>query len=321
MRVRPVSSPTGPFSFVADRGDAGRRLDQVLIRRVTDVSRLSRTTAQRWIEDGAVEVDARVITRPSTSVAEGAAVRVTIPSSAQRRTRPAAEPGAVEVVHEDDDLLVISKPAGVVAHPTYKQTSGTALNALLWHLRDRGPLTPGILTRLDKDTSGLMIVALSPGVHAAAQRDAAAGRIRKEYLAVTVTAPKPPIGTIALPLSRDPLDRRRVVPLPGGAASETRYEVLASSRDGALVRCELVTGRTHQIRVHLSACGWPIVGDAVYGTADARIGRQALHAWRVSMPHPATRIPLVFEARLPADFAELVGRVGGVSRVGGGRSG
>jgi 23S rRNA pseudouridine1911/1915/1917 synthase len=301
-----------PLSFVADRGDAGRRLDRVIVRRVTEVSRLSRTTAQRWIENGAVEVDARVVTRPSATVAEGATVRVTIPSGATRRTRPAAEPGAVEIVHEDDDLLVISKPAGVVAHPTYKQTSGTALNGLLWHLRDRGPLTPGILTRLDKDTSGLMIVALSPGVHAAAQRDASAGRIRKEYLAVSTVVPEPPIGTITLPLARDPLDRRRVVPSPSGAASETRYEVLASSPDGALVRCELVTGRTHQIRVHLSARGWPIVGDGVDGAADARIGRQALHAWRVSMPHPVTRVPLVFEAPLPADFAALVSLVGQV---------
>jgi 23S rRNA pseudouridine1911/1915/1917 synthase len=308
MRVHLVSEPdrSEPFSFVADRGDAGRRLDQVLVRRVTDVSRLSRTTAQRWIEDGAVEVDARIVIRPSTTVTEGAVVHVTIPASAPRRTRPAAEPGAVEVVHQDDDLLVISKPAGVVAHPTYKQASGTALNRLLWHLRDRGPLTPGILTRLDKDTSGLMIVALSAGVHAAAQRDAAAGRIKKEYLAVTAVAPDPPIGTIALPLARDPDDRRRVVPSAGGAASETRYELLTSSPEGALVRCELVTGRTHQIRVHLAARGWPVVGDQVYGTADARIGRQALHAWRVSMPHPVTRAAMVFEAPFPADFAALV---------------
>ena len=292
-----------PISFVADRGDAGRRLDHVLVRRVTDVSRLSRTTAQRWIEDGAVQVDARVVTRASATVLEGATIRVALPPDAPRRTRPAAEPGELEVVHEDDDLLVINKPAGMVAHPTYKQTSGTALNGLLWHLRDRGPVTPGILTRLDKDTSGLMIVALSPGVHAAAQRDAAAGRIRKEYLAVVGTTPEPRSGTIALALARDPQDRRRVVPSVDGAPSRTRYEVLASSSHGALVRCELETGRTHQIRVHLSARGWPIVGDRVYGSADERIGRQALHAWRVSMPHPVTRAAMVFEAPPPADFA------------------
>jgi 23S rRNA pseudouridine1911/1915/1917 synthase len=296
-----------PFvQFTADRGDAGRRLDQVLVRRVTNVSKLSRTTAQRWIESGAVQVEARVITRPSTTVLEGVAIRVAVPPDAPRRTRPAAEPGALEVVYEDHDLLVICKPPGMVAHPTYKQTSGTALNGLLWHLRDRGPVTPGILTRLDKDTSGLMIVALSPGVHATAQRDAAGGAIRKEYLAVAAATPDPPTGTITLALARDPGDRRRVVPSPNGAPSETRYEVLRSSAHGALVRCELVTGRTHQIRVHLSARGWPIVGDRVYGTADERIARQALHAWRVSMPHPLTRAPMVFEAPLPHDISSLL---------------
>ena len=302
-------SPEPFFDFVADRGDAGRRLDQVIVRRVINVSRLSRTTAQRWIEEGAVEVEARVITRPSATVLEGAAIRVTLPDDARRRTRPTAEPSTVEVIYEDDDLLIVNKPAGVVAHPTYKQTSGTVLNGLLWHIRDRGPITPGILTRLDKDTSGLMVVALSPGVHAAAQRDAAAGRIRKEYLALVAVTPQPRSGTITLPLARDPQDRRRVVSAPDGAPSETRYEVLSVSPHGTLVRCELVTGRTHQIRVHLSTRGWPIIGDRVYGTADERIGRQALHAWRVSMPHPVTRVALSFEAPLPEDIASLVGRV------------
>ena len=298
-----------PLLFTADRGDAGRRLDHVLVRRVTDVARFSRTAAQRWITDGAVEMDARVITRPSATVLEGAVIRVSVPGDAVRRTRPMAEPAPIEIVHEDADLLVIDKPAGVVAHPTYKQTSGTVLNRLLWHLRDRAPIVPGIVTRLDKDTSGLMIVALSPSVHATAQRDAAAGRIKKEYLACVTVTPEPSTGTITLPLARDPLDRRRVVPAAYGARSETRYEVLSSSPHGALVRCELVTGRTHQIRVHLSARGWPIVGDRVYGSADVRISRQALHAWRVSMPHPVTRVAMTFEARVPVDITSLVGRI------------
>ena len=296
-----------PFFFLADRGDAGRRLDQVLVRRVTNVSRLSRTMAQRWIENGAVEVGARVVTRPSATVVEGAAIIVTLPDDAPLRSRPAAEPAAVNVIYEDHHLLVVDKPAGVVAHPTYKQTSGTVLNALLWHLRDRGSITPGILTRLDKDTSGLMVVALSPGVHAAMQREAAAGRIRKQYLAAVAVTPDPRSGTITLALARDPSDRRRVVPSADGAPSETRYEVLSTSPRGALVRCELVTGRTHQIRAHLSARGWPIVGDRVYGTADDRIGRQALHAWRVSMPHPVTHAAMSFEAPLPAEIASLGG--------------
>jgi 23S rRNA pseudouridine1911/1915/1917 synthase len=299
-------SPEPFFEFTADRGDAGRRLDQVLVRRVTDVSRLSRTTAQRWIESGAVEVEARVITRPSTTVLEGAEIRVAMPPDAPRRTRPAAEPGVLLVVHEDRDLLVFCKPPGVVAHPTYKQTSGTALNGLLWHLRDRGPITPGILTRLDKDTSGVVVIAFAEGAHAAMQRDAAAGRIRKEYLAIVHGSPHPPAGAIREPLGRDPSDRRRVVVAAGGAASETRYDVVRSlPGDLTLVRCELVTGRTHQIRVHLSNRGWPIAGDRLYGGASDVMPRQALHAWRVTLPHPVTREPLAIEAPLPQDFSRI----------------
>lgn len=294
------------FLFVADRGDAGRRLDVALVRRVEGLSRLSRTTAQRWIDSGAVEVDGRRATRAATTLREGATVAVLVPASAPRRTPLTAEPAPLDILYEDDDLIVVNKPAGVVVHPTYKQTTGTVLNGLLWHLRARAGVKPGILTRLDKDTSGLVAIALSPGVHAAVQRDAAAGLVRKEYLAIVTIAPTPRAGRITLALARDPADRRRVVPSPDGASSETRYEVLASSPAVSLVRCELVTGRTHQIRVHLSANGWPIAGDRLYGGATAPIGRQALHAWRLSLPHPATRAPLTVEAPLPADLAAIL---------------
>ena len=298
------------FQFVADRGDAGRRLDQALVRRVSGLSRLSRTTAQRWIESGAVEVDGRQATRASTTLREGATVGVMVPASAQRRTTPAAEPAALDIRYQDDDVIVVNKPPGIVVHPTYKQTAGTVLNGLLWHLRDRSEVKPGILTRLDKDTSGLVVVALSTGAHATMQRDAATGQVRKQYLAVVTTAPSPPTGRITLALARDPADRRRVVPTPAGAPSETRYEVLASSASVTLVRCELVTGRTHQIRVHLSARGWPIAGDRLYGGDMRLIGRQALHAWRVTLPHPVTRAPLAVEAPLPADVAAMLDAAG-----------
>jgi RluA family pseudouridine synthase len=204
--------------------------------------------------------------------------------------------------------MAIDKPPGVVVHPSYKQLSGTLLNAVLWRLRDRPDVKPGILTRLDKDTSGLVVIALAAEVHAAMQRDAAGGHIRKEYLAVVSGTPRPLAGTIRAPLGRDTADRRRVVVTAGGADSETRYEVAASAGGLSLVRCELVTGRTHQIRVHLQSRGWPIVGDRVYGTADDRIGRQALHAWRISLPHPVTRERLTIEAPVPEDMRGLVPR-------------
>jgi 23S rRNA pseudouridine1911/1915/1917 synthase len=151
-------------------------------------------------------------------------------------------------------------------------------------------------------------MALTPEVHAAMQRDQAARRIDKTYLAVVQGTPEPARGTIALPLGRDLADRRRVVVTDTGAPSETRYEVMATLDENAsLVRCELVTGRTHQIRVHLAARGWPIVGDAMYGVTSATITRQALHAWRIRFPHPITRQPLDLEAALPTDIRTLTG--------------
>jgi 23S rRNA pseudouridine1911/1915/1917 synthase len=223
------------------------------------------------------------------------------------RRRPQPEEGPLTIIHEDDTILVVNKPPGIVVHPTYKNSSGTLLNAVLWHVRNRVDAQPGILTRLDKGTSGLVVIALTPEIHAGMQKDAAAGRIRKHYLAVVNGVPEPARGSIVLALARDPGDRRRVVVTPGGAACETRYEVVSTAGMVATVRCELVTGRTHQIRVHLAARGWPIVGDPVYGQPDPRIARQALHAWRVTFPHPITRQTLEFEQPLPADMRGLAG--------------
>jgi 23S rRNA pseudouridine1911/1915/1917 synthase len=165
---------------------------------------------------------------------------------------------------------------------------------------------PGIVTRLDKDTSGVVLVALTPELHARMQRHGISGRMRKQYLAVVRGVPVPARGSIALPLARSAEDRRRVIVTDTGQASETTYEVLSSGKGHSLVRCELVTGRTHQIRVHLAARGWPVVGDAVYGTADEHMARQALHAWRVTLPHPVTGVSLEIEAAMPADMQRLL---------------
>ncbi len=294
------------FRFTADRGDARLRLDQVLVRRLSDAVRLSRTTARQWIDAGAVTVDGRPARRASTTVRDGAIVEVALPDSAVRRTAPEAQEGPLAVLHEDDALLAVDKPPGLVVHPTYKQTDHTLLNALIWRLRDRPDLRPSILTRLDKDTSGLVLVALTSAVHATVQRDAAAGLVRKEYVAVVSGTPRPGQGRITLALGRDPDDRRRVVTTPAGAPSETRYTVAASNGVRSRLVCELVTGRTHQIRVHLASMGWPIVGDRAYGEPSPEIPRQALHAWRVTLPHPLTREPLTITAPVPSDIAALL---------------
>jgi RluA family pseudouridine synthase len=177
---------------------------------------------------------------------------------------------------------------------------------VLWHLRERADRAPGIVSRLDKDTSGVLLVTLTPAVHARIQRDAAAGRVRKEYLAVVRGTPRPASGTITLPLARDPADRRRVVVAADGQPCETRYEVISGTESTALVRCELVTGRTHQIRVHLSAHGWPILGDRVYGEAHPLIRRQALHAHRIAFLHPVSGAALELAAPLPGDMEVLL---------------
>jgi 23S rRNA-/tRNA-specific pseudouridylate synthase len=220
----------------------------------------------------------------------------------------------------------------MVVHPTYRNAWGTLLNGVLWRVRDRPGASPGILTRLDKDTSGLVILGLTAAVHAAMQKDGGAGRITKHYLAVVRGSPSPGIGRIVLPLGRDSADRRLVVVRADGQAAETRYQVLSScgggpSRGGpgrggpgrggpsgpptdppvmSRLQCEPITGRTHQIRVHHAASGWPIVGDPAYGVADPLIARQALHAWKVTLPHPVTRQPLAIEAPLPDDLAPLL---------------
>jgi len=222
------------------------------------------------------------------------------------RRRPQPEEGHLSLVFEDEWIAVFDKPPGVVVHPTYKNTTGTLLNAVLWRYRDRTDVRPGILTRLDKDTSGLVVVALTPAVHAAMQRDMNSGLISKHYLAAVRGVPEPRAGRVALPLARDAADRRRVVVSPAGAACDTRYELLAEDGGAAILRCEPITGRTHQIRVHLASIGCPIIGDAVYGSVDPRISRQALHAWRVRMPHPVTRDTTVFEAPPPDDLGRLI---------------
>jgi 23S rRNA pseudouridine1911/1915/1917 synthase len=241
--------------------------------------------------------------------------------SRARRPPPEPEEIAINVVYEDDALIAIDKPPGMVVHPTYRNWSGTLLNGLLWHLRPstdgRGALSPvegrsragvqpSIITRLDKGTSGIVLAALTPAIHARVQRDGAAGQVRKEYLALVRGVPTPATGSIVLPLARSAEDRRRVVVTPAGQYCETRYEVLTTTSGYSLVRCELVTGRTHQIRVHLAARGWPIAGDVSYGEPHPALDRQALHAWRIRIAHPVTRIALTLEAPVPADLRALL---------------
>jgi 23S rRNA pseudouridine1911/1915/1917 synthase len=322
-----------PRILTADRGDAGRRLDLVVRRHLAGSDAASRTRVQAWIESGQVAVNGTPVRRAAARAMLGDVVTVVLPvtDAAARRGAMAAEDVALDVLYEDDHLLAVAKPAGMVVHPTYRHAEGTLMNALLWHARQwPSSQRPSIVGRLDKLTSGLVVVAKTAAVHAALQRAMASkggcapAPVQKDYLAVVYGQVKAASGQIALRLRRDPLDRRRVVAsATAGAPSLTRFERLARARAPrvglALLRCRLVTGRMHQIRVHLAARGWPLVGDPKYGesrwkdVADPALAaalrgfpRQALHAWRIALAHPVTRDRLVVEAPIPSDLNVLL---------------
>ena len=319
-----------PRILTADRGDAGRRIDLVLRRHLTDVDDASRTRVQSWIENGRVTVNGRAVRRVAARAALGDVLAVDLPAEACRtRHVMAPEDVALEILYEDDHLLALNKPAGIVVHPSYKNTAGTMMNALLWKARGwPAGQRPSLVGRLDKGTSGLLLVARTAAMHTALQRAMTSASAEKEYLAVVYGRVTPTRGEITLRLHPDPLDRRRMVASATiGMTCLTRYErlgVAGKIRGGlSLLRCRLSTGRTHQIRVHLAGRGWPLVGDPVYGeprwsgakdeglaTALREFPRQALHAWRVGFAHPASGEQVVIEAPPPADFDALLRSTG-----------
>ena len=311
----------------ADRGDAGQRLDLVLRRHLTDVRAATRTRVQAWIESGLVTVNGTAVRRVAVRTALGDVVAVALPLAPAAPM--AAEDVALAVLYEDDHLLAIDKPAGLVVHPANRNPSGTLMNALLWHARGwPSPQRPSLVGRLDKLTSGIVLVAKSAAVHTSLQRVLASSATTKDYLAVVYGKVNVARGDIDLRLRRDPCDRRRVVASTDlGAPSLTRFErlarVAAPASGLSLLRCRLVTGRTHQIRVHLAARGWPLVGDRAYGeprwqqvadqvlaSALREFPRQALHAWQVTTRHPVTGDHLTIEAPVPDDIEQLVDAAG-----------
>jgi 23S rRNA pseudouridine1911/1915/1917 synthase len=320
--------PLAPRVLTADRGDDGQRLDLVVRRHLLDLPRVTRTRVQTWIEAGRVTVNGAPVRRVSRRTALGDVVSVTLPDD-KARASLAAEEARLDAIFEDDHLIAVDKPAGLVVHPTYKHASGTLLNALLGRARTwPPPQRPSLVSRLDKLTSGLVVVAKHAAAHAALQRAMAANDCEKDYLAIVYGRVNVPRGEIDLRLAKDRGDQRRVTASATvGAESLTRFvrlDRVAAPRVGlSLLRCRLATGRTHQIRVHLAARGWPLVGDPMYGEPrwsaidDPRLGaalrafpRQALHAWRVVFVHPFTRSRVTIEAPIPEDFEELLNTAG-----------
>jgi 23S rRNA pseudouridine1911/1915/1917 synthase len=307
----------------------GGRLDRVL---ATQVPALSRSRLKALILAGQVTVEARTVRDPAAAVNSGDIITVTLPEP--EPAKPAAEAIPLDIVYEDDALIVLDKPAGLVVHPAAGHASGTLVNALIALCGDSrsgigGVKRPGIVHRLDKDTTGLMVVAKNDRAHRRLSNqfaDKREGPIERDYLALVWGAPDRPRGTIDAPLDRHPHAREKRAVRQGGREAVTHWEVVErySGADGkpvaSLLACRLETGRTHQIRVHLAHIGHPVMGDETYATgfrtkvtrlspaaqqALAALGRQALHAEHLAFEHPVSGEILDFRAELPGDMAQL----------------
>jgi 23S rRNA pseudouridine1911/1915/1917 synthase len=306
----------------SDADDAGQRLDRVLQRHLPE---LSRSRFKQLILAGAIAVDGAEQRDPARRVQAGQRFALLLPEPED--AVPAAQPMPLAIRFEDAHLIVLDKPAGLVVHPAPGNADGTLVNALLAHCGMSltgigGVRRPGIVHRLDKDTSGLLVVAKTEPAHRALSRDFAARRIERAYSAFVWGVPVPTTGEISGNIGRSPRNRKKmaVVADGRGKAAVTRYRVERRFADhAALIECRLLTGRTHQIRVHLAHAGHPLIGDPVYGTragrgvtrlgpagaAIAAFPRQALHARLLGFIHPATGEKLAFESPLPDDLTRL----------------
>jgi 23S rRNA pseudouridine1911/1915/1917 synthase len=308
----------------AEPGDAGERLDRLLAARVAE---LSRTRVKHLVEEGRVSLDGVAVTDPAMRVKAGQSFVLAVPEAIADTPLPQAMD--LTILYEDAHLLVLDKPAGLVVHPAPGNPDHTLVNALLAHCGAGlagigGVKRPGIVHRLDKDTSGLMVVAKDEVAQTKLSADFAARRVTRAYGAVVWGVPQPRTGEIAGRIGRSPRNRQKMAVLrTGGKAAVTRYRVLRAFKDvAALIECRLATGRTHQIRVHMTESGHPLIGDATYGdrrsfgrvralpgkTAECLTAfpRQALHAMLIGFDHPVNGRYFEFHSQLPRDIAGLV---------------
>ncbi|HEY3374336.1 MAG TPA: RluA family pseudouridine synthase [Candidatus Aquicultor sp.] len=300
------------FSLLVGADDAGERLD-VFLSKNPDIT--SRSFAQTLIDRGLVLVDGKHLAK-NYRVQNGQIIDVTIPPPELTEIQPENIP--LDIKYEDNDLIVLSKPAGMVVHPAHGHSSGTLVNALLAHAENLsgigGVTRPGIIHRLDKDTSGLMIVAKNDQAHQALSKELKDREIKRTYLTLVHGRFKEIEGTVDAPIGRSPRFRQKMSVM-GTAARDaiSHYRLIAMYDDYSLAEVSLKTGRTHQIRVHMKYIHHPVVGDPVYGTngskRDLGLARQFLHAYRLEFTHPRTGERMCFEDQLPADLQGTLERL------------
>ena len=309
----PVLTQVPPIVLKLTSGVCGGRLDKVLSSLVPEYSR---SRMQQWIEGGHVTVDGQIV--PGKATVFGDETVIILPQAAPEDQAFKPEQMALSIVHEDPAILVIDKPAGLVVHPGAGNWSGTLLNGLL-HYFPLIAVVPraGIVHRLDKDTSGLMVVAKTLQAHTDLVRQLQARTVKREYLALVWGVPHVN-GKVDAALGRHPRDRLKMAVLENETAKPavTHFQRIGSGTLGrrpvSLMRCQLETGRTHQIRVHMQSIGFPLVGDAVYGKPHlaSAFPRQALHAYQLGLIHPESGKACDWSARLPQDFTELLAQAG-----------
>ena len=305
---------------------AGERLDRFVAERLGGITGCSRSQVERWIERGSIAVNGKVVVKPSFKLSSGDRIDVVVPVAEKTHLTPLEFP--LDILFEDRHLIVLNKPAGISMHPGAGNSDYTIANAVVHHVgtSQRGvgeSDRPGIVHRLDKDTTGVVVVAKTLEVHAALSKQFAERSVGRSYVALVYTTPRAvrPLqsaeeGEVSAPIGRHPTQRKIMAVVPTGKPATTQWRVLERFPHGTLVECRLRTGRTHQIRVHMNSIGCPVIGDLVYGDfsglpprlrdAAIQFGRQALHASCLGFSHPVTGERLVFTAALPHDFSQLL---------------
>jgi len=289
-------------NLIADERDV--RLDKYVCQQLPE---LSRARAQKLIADGHITVNGKPA-KPGLKLSTGDRLEIAIPPTPSEQLLPESIP--INIIYEDDDLLVVDKPAGLTVHPAPGHTSHTLVNALLSHLphlADTGDsLRPGIVHRLDKDTSGLMLVAKNSKAQDNLIGQFKSHSVTKAYIALVRGHLTPETGVIEANIGRDPRNRKKMAVVEGGREATTEYKVVKYIGDYTLLEVRLRTGRTHQIRVHLAAIGFPVVGDKVYGVRSPFLPRQFLHACRLGFSLPSTGEYIEFKSELPADLEQAL---------------
>lgn len=287
--------------------DAGMRIDAYLNAN----TEFSRSRAAALIQEGLVSVSGKVISKPSIKVESGALIAVSVPETKETEIVPQDIP--LDILYQDADIVIVNKPCGLVVHPAAGNEDGTLVNALMYHIKDLsgigGEMRPGIVHRLDKDTSGLILIAKNDRAHAIMSDQFKERSMEKHYRAVAYGSFKEESGLIDAPIARHPVDRKKMAIVSGGKPSQTEWNVLERLNGATYLDVHLLTGRTHQIRVHMQSVGHPLMGDSIYAPNikhPVHIPRLMLHAYSLSFTHPTTEERMTICAPLPQVFEKTI---------------